>query len=215
MASLPERKESLILVINSLLPQVDKIHVALNGYTEIPEALRNLSNVECEILDNSLGDSAKFLHVSDYNDCYYIAWDDDILAPPNVIDVLIEGVNRYNGLVSFHGKYYLPPIVNFKRWAGNYRCLNTVTDDVKVNVIGSGCCAFNTNRLLVHILDFKTRNKADVWLSKVATEQGVPMVVLKHRIGYIKYLSPPVGTTIWDHTKEYSEHVRIMRTFIK
>lgn len=214
IASLPDRENSLTLVINSLLPQVDKVYVALNGHKEIPMALRNLRNVECVILDNSLSDGAKFYFTSK-TDGYYVAWDDDILAPPNAVETLIAGVNKYNGLVSFHGKYYIPPITNFKRWAGNYRCLNTVVADVRVNVIGSGCCAFNTNRLSVQVSDFKTRNKADIWLSKITTEQGVPMFVLQHRTGYIQYLSTPKGTTIWETTRDYSEHANIMKTFIK
>ena len=56
---------------------------------------------------------------------------------------------------------------------------------------------------------------ADVFLSKCATEQGVPMMVLAHDVGYLKYVPPPKGTTIWDTTRDYSEHVKVMRTFIK
>ena len=55
---------------------------------------------------------------------------------------------------------------------------------------------------------------SDVWLSKIATEQNVPMMVLAHAKGDIKYLYPP-GDTIWKSTQSYDEHIKIMNTFIK
>ena len=209
---MPSRKELLTLVINSLLPQVDKIHVALNGYTEIPEALRNLSNVECEILDNSLGDSAKFLHASDYDDCYYYGCDDDLVYPKGYCDYLQNSVNEYNGLVSLHGRLYASR-AGFKQWVGNYRCLNNVSDDTKVNLVGSGVCCFNTNRLKLHISDFKTPNMADCYLSRTAYLQGVPMMVLAHKSDYLTYLSPK--NTIWQSTHDYSLHTAVLRSYIK
>jgi len=212
LASIEPRKELLIPVVNSLLPQVDKVHVALNGYKEIPEALRNLRNVECEILDNSLGDSAKFLHVGDYDDCYYFGVDDDLVYPPAYCDQLQDGVNRYNALVSLHGRLY-PPQPAFKRWIGNYRCLNNVSSDVKVNLVGSGVCCFNTSRLKLHISDFKTPNMADCYLSRTAFLQGVPMMVLAHKADYLRYLYP-VGT-IWERTRDYSVHTAVLRSYIK
>ena len=212
LASIEPRKELLIPVVNSLLPQVDKVHVALNGYKEIPEALRNLRNVECEILDNSLGDSAKFLHVGDYDDCYYYGCDDDLVYPEGYCDYLQEGVNKYNGLVSLHGRKYLPR-AHFKQWAGNYRCLNNVDQDVHVNLVGSGVCCFNTNRLKLHISDFKSHNMADCYLSRTASLQGVPMMVLAHRCNYLTYLYP-VGT-IWERTRDYSVHTAVLRSYIK
>ena len=208
---MPERKELLILVINSLLPQVDKIHVALNGYKEIPEALVGLDKVECEILDNSLGDSAKFLH-ADIPDVVYFGCDDDLLYPMGYCDYLQARMEYYNGLVSLHGRKYLPRST-FKQWVGNYRCLNNVDQDVKVNLVGSGVCCFNTSRLEVTIRDFKTRNMADCYLSRCASLQGVPMTVLAHKSNYLTYLSPK--NTIWQSTHDYSIHTAVLRSYIK
>jgi hypothetical protein len=211
IASIPSRAESLVLVVNSLLPQVDKVYVALNGYREIPEPLRNLRYVECEILDNSLGDSAKFLH-ADIPDAVYFGCDDDLLYPMGYCDYLQNGIEKYNGLVSLHGRSYLKG-AGFKQWAGNYRCLNTVSQDVKVNFVGSGVCCFNTNRLKVHISDFKTKNMSDCYLSRLAFQQGVPMVVLAHQRDYLTYLHPK--DTIWQQMRDVSVQSSILRSYIK
>lgn len=214
IASVPNRKDMLIRTVESLLPQVDKVYVALNNYPETPQELRSLRNVECVIMDNSLKDSAKFAF-TDQCDEWYISWDDDLIAPPDAVRRLINGAIKYNSVTSFHGKFYVPPVVSFKRWQGNYRCLNTVAQDVVVNVIGSGCACHNTNQVKVSIKDFPTPGKADIWFSKTVADQSVPMWVLAHRSGYITYQAVPKGTTIWETTHDYSEHARIMRTFIK
>ena len=158
-------------------------------------------------------DSGKFLHASIYNAVYY-GIDDDLIYPVGYCDYLEDGVNRYNGLVSLHGKKYLAPVSHFKKWAGNYRCLGSVSSDTKVNVVGSGCCAFNTERLKVHIADFKKGGMADIWLSKIATEQGIPIMVLRHRSDYLQYTNIQTPT-IWGTTHDYTEHTRILRSFIK
>jgi hypothetical protein len=196
--------------------QADQIFVSLNyGEVTAQKFLDKYSNIFWWSTDNKQGDAQKFAMVGKVEDGYYIGWDDDLICLPGTIDYLISGVDRYNGLVSLHGRTYLPPVTDFRRWAGAYRCLNTVSEDVPVNLIGSGCCCFHTDRLDITLSDFHSKNMADVYLSKTASDQGVPMVVLKHNAGqYVQYI-PPKGETIWKSTRDYSKHIEVMRTYIK
>jgi len=214
IASIPEREESLKQVIDSLTRQADLIAVVLNSYKEIPSWIKEYDNVICDIGDNALGDAMKFA-LAESAKGLYVSWDDDLVAPPDAIWKLHRGVTKYNWVCSFHGRKYLSPVTNFKKFAGNYRCLGNVSEDVHVDFIGSGCTAFDTGRLRLSLHDFKSRNMADVYLSKAATDQGVPMMVLAHPEGYLKYIAPQRGTTIWEQTQDYTEHVKIMQTFIK
>jgi hypothetical protein len=215
IASIPSRKNELEFVLDSLVGQVDQIFLALNyEEEERPKYLDNYPNVYWWVDSINKGDAEKFA-MAQHVEGYYIGWDDDLrCGNSGIIKRLIDGVDKYNGLVSFHGKKYLPPVTDYRKWAGNYRCLGRVSEDVKVNFIGSGCCAFHTDRLKVSLQDFKTKNMADVYLSKLATEQGVPMVVLAHEPRDLHYTNPQ-GGTIWSETKDYTEHIKIMRTFIK
>lgn len=212
IATLKIREESFKQTILSLYDQVDSIAAVLNLYEKVPEWLKGLSKVECILSDNSLGDAGKFWYAAT-PDRVYLACDDDLLYPKGYVSYMLSGVEKYNGLVSLHGRKYLSPVTHFKKYAYAYRCLGTVTEDVPVNFIGSGCCAFDTNRLELHLSDFRRSNMADVWLSKAAKEQGVPMVVLKHDTGYLKYITPK-GDTIWNATRDYSFHTSILRSFI-
>lgn len=211
IASIPNREKDLRHILDAIAPQVDMVIVSLNGYLERPPYAKDYDNVMMNITDNSKGDAMKF--DGSWADGYHLCLDDDLIPPKGYVDDILEGVDKYNGLVSFHGRTYLKPIVDFRRWAGNYRCLNTVSDDVKVNFIGSGCCAFKTSRLKLSLEDFKKPNMADCYLSRLASEQGVSMVVLAHPQGYFEYTNPK--TTIWNTTHDYTEQVKILQSYIK
>jgi hypothetical protein len=214
IASLPERELSLQKTIFSVYNQVDKIYVALNGHPSIPRWLDSMPKVSYEVLDNSLGDSARYLHVNDDKGLCFIL-DDDLSVCPTYCAYLAQGVKRYDGVVSLHGRKYFAPVRSFKQWAGNYRCLGTVSEDVKVTVIGDGCCAFDNERLKVHISDFKMRNMANLFLSKIATQQGIPMMVLKHGADWLEYTPPKDNKTIWRTTSNYDYQTELLKSFIK
>lgn len=214
IASIPQRKDSLIAVLNSVISHVDEVFVVLNDYQETPQELRNMRNVNSVIMSNSFyGDGAK-MYMADQVKGYYISWDDDLLMPSGCVDYLRKGVDRYNAVCGLHGKTYPYPVTGFRRWTGNYRCLNTVAVDTRVNFIGSGCTMWNTDRLKMSVKQVLKPNMCDLWLSKACAEQSVPMYVLKHRIGYLQYIAPS-GATIWGQTKDYSYHVKVMNEFIK
>jgi hypothetical protein len=126
--------------------------------------------------------------------------------------MLREGVNRYNCPVSFHGKAYKKPFKGFKYFSGNYRCLNTVEADTPVDVIGTGTMCFDVSRVKLSLEDFPVKNMSDIWFSKLCKEQGVPMMVLAHKAGVVKYLHPQ--STIWQTTRDYSLHSKIIKDFL-
>ncbi len=213
IASIPSREDGLHHTLISLVLQADVIYVGLNGYARLPEWILNYPNVVPYFADNSKGDAEKFRYV-DRNNGYYLAADDDLIFPKMYVKDMIKAVDKYNGLVSLHGRTYLSPVKSFKQWAGNYRCLNTVSEDVKVNLIGSGCCAFHTDRLKISIGDFFYPNMADCYLSRQAYLQGVPMIVLAHRKDCLRYCPPKDKKTIWNTTRNYNVHTKVLQSYL-
>lgn len=212
IATIPEREDSFRDIIKAISPQVDKVVAVLNGYEQFSPWMHRADNVEFCITNKNVGDAGKFWGLG-YADQYYFALDDDLIVPNGYVKYMIKGVQKYNGVVSLHGRVYNPPVKRFKHCRVAYRCLNTVVNDVVVNFIGSGCCAFDVNRLKIKVDDFTEMNMADVFLSKLATEQNIPMIVLAHRVGYIRYIKPT--STIWSTTHDTTTHERIINTFIK
>ena len=196
IASLPDRENNLRRIIAAISSQVDKIHVALNGYDKIPEWLGNLRYANCELLDNSLGDAARYLHFGE-DDGYSFFCDDDLIYSPNYCRYMIHKYNQHKGcLITLHGKIYGRPIISSHRGIiKNYRCLGTVTGDHEVDTGGTGVMLINTRDIKINIGDFLRPNMADIWVAKFAHEQNVKIMVIEHNNNIVHYL--PHATRIW------------------
>ncbi|KKL24797.1 hypothetical protein LCGC14_2411730 [marine sediment metagenome] len=213
IASLPARETTLEKTVSSLLPQVDRIFVALNGYAFIPEFLDN-PKIEAVIMDNSLGDAAKFYDVDKW-DGYFFTCDDDLIYPEGYIGYMISGIKRYHGVVSLHGKRYKNrPISSYRGgYTSIFRCLSSVQNDYSVDVGGTGVMAFHTDDLQLSIDDFLKPNMADLWLAKAAHRQGVGITVLAHPKKYIKHKK--YNWRIWTHAGADTFQTEVLNLFLK
>jgi hypothetical protein len=215
IATVPPREEALKQVLSAIAPQVDNIYLALNGYIETPAWIKETHGnkiITFENPTNHKGDAMKFAF-ADMPNSYFLSLDDDLVVPPDYAANICTNIDKYDGLVSLHGRHY-PKGAGFKQWDASYRCLGNVKDDVQVNFVGSGCAGFHTSRLKLNIDMFETANKADCYLSREAYNQGVPMWVLAHKSDYLTYM-PPKDKTIWETTRDYMLHDRILKSYLK
>ena len=213
IASIPDREDGLARTIHTLLPQVDKIFVALNGYEKVPVFLDH-EKIEYAMLDNSLGDAAKFYDI-EKREGYILTCDDDLFYPQGYARYMTNGVDRYNGIVSLLGKVYANrPIKSFRTgFSSIYRCLTSVKSDHEVDIVGTGAMAFNVDSIKLSVADFPRPNMADLWLSKAAHEQGVPLVALAHPSRWLDHKKYP--WRIWTHDGHDEYQTEIINSFLK
>ena len=131
IASIPKREEALQSTINSLINQVDKINVYLNGYNHIPEFL-DRKNIEFMRSQESkdLGDVGKFYWANKIKG-YHFTCDDDIIYPSNYIEFMIDKLNQYSGFISLHGAILVEPIISFYRCRIVYHFMHDLKEDKK------------------------------------------------------------------------------------
>ena len=216
IASIIGREDSLRQVLAAISPQVDKTYVSLNGYQVEPDWLHTIRNVECELLDNSLGDAARYLHFGE-DEGYSFFCDDDLIYSPNYCRYMIHKYNQHKGcLITLHGKIYGRPIISSHRGIiKNYRCLGTVKGDHEVETGGTGVMLINTKDMKINIEDFLRPNMADIWVAKFAHEQNVKIMVIEHNANIVHYL--PQATRIW-RTRSREDIVyetNILNSFLK
>ena len=213
IASLPERVDTLEKTVNSLLPQVDYIFVSLNNYEEIPSFLTGRC-VNPLICDNSLGDAAKFLRTNDYHG-YVFVCDDDLIYPDNYVEYMISKIEEHKGIVSLLGKVYSTrPIKSFKKsYTELYRCLDVVDGDHEVDVCGTGAMAYHSRDINVKVSDFEMRNMADIWMAKLAHEQGVKMFAVDHKEDFVEHVLYP--DRIWVGTRDDTVQTMVLNSFLK
>ena len=211
LCTIPERVDSLRLTVNSLRRQVDLLYVMLNGHYKIPTFL---DWGEMELTTNEMSDANKFYNIEERTG-YVIICDDDIVYPPTYVQDMIKAVDKYKCVVSLHGKKYPRPFKDFYHIERNYRCLGNVDKDAEVDVVGSGVMAYHTDFLKLKYSDFELPNMADVWVSKIAHEQGVKMMVLKHRADYLKHTNHKETIFITENRKKFAKQTEILKTFLR
>lgn len=209
IASIPEREQMLQKTVASLRNQVDEIRVSLNDYDHIPDFL---NKNECIILDNSMGDAAKF-YFAEQIEGYILTCDDDLIYPKGYVNYMIRGVNKYKCPCSLHGRVYSRPIQGFQIAFKGYPCLNNVLFDVRVDVGGDGVMCWHTDKFKIKYEDFKSKNMSQLWFAKKCHEQGIKIMCLAHNADFLKYQYPT--WTIWDESAKsnFQEQTALLKTF--
>lgn len=214
IASIPSRIEHLELTVNSLINQCDLMFVALNNYEEVPKYLQNNRKIVSILMDNSLGDGAKFYDSAD-REGYILTCDDDLTYPEGYVGYMVDGVKRHGGIVTILGKQYKNrPINSFGHgYTHLFSCLNRVHGDYPVDVPGTGVMAWHSDTIKIDPFKFPRKNMADVWVAKLAYEQNVPITVLAHPKGYVRYKMH--SWRIWAKDRDDAYATRVMNSFLK
>jgi len=217
VASIPEREEMLRVMVASILPQVDRLNVMLNGYNQVPSWLAD-SKITYTLLDNSTGDAAKFYGVERLKG-YIFTCDDDILYPVDYIDRLTEAIERHyrRAIIAFHGRTMLPkPVRSYYRDRYEaFHYLFGLDYDAKVSTVGTGVMGFHSSTIRLKYADFRLPNMADIWIAKFAKEHGVPLVVARHGAMWLRSLDAEGKMpSIWgDHCNDDSEMTKLYNSF--
>jgi hypothetical protein len=212
---MPSRIDILPKAIESIYEQADIIRVYLNNFEQVPEFLID-SKIET-VIGEDLGDTGKFFWALNPDE-YYFSIDDDLIYPKDYVSWHLTELYKWGNraIVSLHGVRYKRPFEHYNTGRIEIKCLNEVLNDETVDIIGSGVCVFNTNMVKVDYKDFLYKNMADIWLSKLAHEQKIPLVVRKHKADYLKYLNPDYKTTI-DFTSQADNRkhqTEILKSFL-
>ena len=107
MATMPSRLDNLPRAVGSIVDQVDRFYVFLDGHTSMPDCLRHekIITIRASEHQRRLGSSGKFLGLTREADpCVYLSVDDDILYPRDYVDRLVAALVSFNGrvVVGFH-----------------------------------------------------------------------------------------------------------------
>lgn len=185
MATIIGREDHCSIATRSLVNQVDYIHLVKGEYGK------------------GLTDNGKFKVLDYINEPSYVfLCDDDILYPHSYVKDTIEAIEKYNCIVTYHGRKLLGTGRDYYRGHEGYACLRDVKEDKEIDVCGTGVTAFRTDYFFPKGLhESKDKMMSDLVFSLEAAKQGKKIMLLKHEQGYIKDLRPPIETSI-----HYNEH---------
>jgi FkbM family methyltransferase len=182
MAALPERVDAMRRSICSLVDQVDEIFVSLNGFEEIP--LGPWDPKVKFVLNENIGDLAKFQFLDEEFEGYYFTCDDDILYPGYYIDSIIYYIEKFKGQVAagWHGSILKKPFENY--YDSRSRRVLTFGSAQHtgqfVDILGTGCIGFDARVIRPPIDIFKRPNMADIYFALYLKESRFGRFLVPH-----------------------------------
>ncbi len=204
MATIPSRMAELSKVIDSILPQVDRLNVMLNGHSIDDAAMiKNKYNgkpVTFRLRDNQMTDGEKHYNIENQPEGYIFTIDDDLIYPSDYVEYLISKIEQYErkAVISLHGRVFSElPIYSFYRdRAEMYRCMETVRGDHRADCAGDGVMAYHTDTFRMRYEWVELPNMSQLWVALACNRLGVPQIVVEHDGNYLEALL--VTHTIWD-----------------
>lgn len=194
MSTIAWREPGLAQVVASILPQVDRLNVFLQGYERTPACLDDprVSVVRDTDAPGSaaLGASAKFhwLWHGLVADGYHLQVDDDLAYPDDYVARLVDKIDRYGCVVGYHGAIYNEQVREYYRDRTLWHYAEACDRDRFVHMLGTGTAAFHTSALRLTRADFAQANSCDLYLGIACQRQHVPMLCLERAAGYLKPL---------------------------
>lgn len=193
LASIPSRVRQLEQVVASLLPQVDRLRVYLNGYADVPPFLIHPRITVARSQDSGdLGDAGKFFWCEQAQG-YELTCDDDTVYPVDFSARLINKVEVYDrtAVMGVHGVTLRTPCHSYYRDRKVIHCASALAADAPVHILGTVACAWHASTLKLTRQDFALPNMADIWLGLACQRQRVPMIAISRPAAWLKLLQVP------------------------
>ncbi|MBH3415865.1 glycosyltransferase family A protein [Pseudomonas putida] len=208
IATMPSRVATLEKVINSILPQVDEIHIFLNNFITVPPFLYHAKiNIHRSQEHGDQRDNGKFFGLKFVsNDCYYFTLDDDIRYPRGYFNVLANKIISHENKVAVgvHGVIYASkPKSFFDRLTFNFE--RELAQDVPVSVLGTGTTGFYTGTIKPPFEFFTRTGMADLILGAYLKKVKLPAICIARPKSWLaEYHRDDRSDTIYSETKASS-----------
>jgi len=190
------REEPLRRCIESLHDQLDEIRIYFNDFQPY-DWLQNYPRVTA-IRGKDLGASARYTFLDPSRREYYFTCDDDLIYPPDYVERTVAALQKYGGIVTYHARKLTGTP---KRYYGGghqvFMCLRNVDRDVEVDIPGSGVSCFVSSRFARPVGDHQYRNMDDIVNGLLAAKQGVRIMCLSHKEGWLQMSPEGQDDGIW------------------
>jgi glycosyltransferase involved in cell wall biosynthesis len=174
IATIPDRLDTLVMTINSILPQVDELRIYLNDFPKIPPFLIHPKiKLQQSDISGSLADNGKFF----WEDIegYHFPLDDDILYPHNYVEVMINMIKKYHysSIIGVHG------IIINQNSRTVYIFSEKLDADKFVNILGTGTMAYHTSTFRLDLHRVNEKGMIDIFVGIQAMEKKVPLIAIE------------------------------------
>lgn len=209
------RRPALEQMLPTILPQVDRLNVFLQGYDATPECLRHPKITIADGRDHpqwlAIKSTAKLFWVAQglVADGVHLCVDDDILYPADYAAHVAGKIERYErkAIVGFHGARYRDTVNHIYRDRTEWHYEKLCASDVPVHTIGSGTIGWHTSALRLTFEDLPDWDAVDYRIAIAAQKQRVPMLCLQRRDGWLKSLPLAADPRSCSGLSDYTDRI--------
>ena len=183
----------------SILPQVDRLYLYLDGHEVIDSSIigdervipvfsSDVPNMHC---------AGKFVGLlREREPCFYLGVDDDIEYPKSYVAALRAGLHAQAtpAIVGFHGSVFKHPVKSYVRDRTVIHFADGLDQPCRVDVLGAGTVMFHSLDVTFDLRSWPHTNMSDLQLALEAARKGVPEVCIP-RPGGFSARSPSVNPT--------------------
>ena len=194
MATLPSRAATTFpAALRSIIPQVDRLYLYLDGHQEVPEAARHDARI-IPIFSRDepgLAEGGKFLGLErETENCFYATVDDDILYPPNYVTRLAARLRAHGSraVVGVHGSVLHRPLASYNRDRDLFHFTGELKFEQTVDVLGSGTIIFDTAVLRFDVRRWPHINMSDLDVAIEAAKSRLPMICVARKRNFLQAL---------------------------
>ncbi|HEX5779651.1 MAG TPA: hypothetical protein VFY21_12495 [Xanthobacteraceae bacterium] len=183
---MPSRAETFRAALRSIIDQVDRLYLYLDGHPAIPDEVRSDPRI-VPILSRDVGGlhaNGKLLGLAlERGSFIYISVDDDFAYSRSFIKHLRTGLTRYEdrAVVGYHGVLLKRPFARYNVDRNSIPYESRPREDRMVDAIGTGAAMFSSDALRFDVRDWRHVNMVDLCLAMEANKAGLPMVCLARR----------------------------------
>jgi hypothetical protein len=191
MATMPSRAATFPIALASIVAQVDRLYLYLDGHSAIPEPVRQHPQV-VPILSSEvpgLAGDGKFLGMSrELEPCLYLTVDDDIAYPPDYVVKLRAGLEAHHQpvVVGYHGSILHRPLKSYLHDRTVLFFGAGLDRSRVVDVLGAGTVMFDTGVLNFDVRSWSQVNKNDLYLAMEAAKAKLPLICLARDEGFLR-----------------------------
>ena len=192
MATMPTRTQTFDRAFSSIIRQVDRLYLYLDGHDNVPEIARNDPRVVPIFAHEypGLHANGKLLGlVLESEPCLYAALDDDLHFYRDYIVTMRQALAQYNdrAVVGLHGTILDRPLEDYyvnPTWRGKYR--SKLKSDAEVDILGTGAVLFSSSVLQIDVRDWPKVSMTDLGLAIAAAKASIPMISIARK-SYLTY----------------------------
>jgi FkbM family methyltransferase len=196
MATVAGNEAALVEALQSLINQVDRIHLYLNGYSGVPDFLKSVPKITCYLDADGTryGDAGKFWGVKYLKDSIYFTCDDDIVYPRDYVRRMVKALADHSGkcIVTVHGSLLRQFVDGGRRpyYSTETRIVLHFEHELKrdrlVHIPGTGTVVFHTRFFKPEMCRFQSPNMADLWVSQIAQELRLPTIAISRESSWLR-----------------------------